>query len=84
MKASLVFKKIGNEIVTVELKNGIILNGLVIKIDSYMNLYLKHVKRSIKGKNSTLIPTISIRGTKIRYIILPNWINFDHLLGENP
>ena len=51
MKINVIFKKIKNEIITIELKNGIILNGSIEHVDSYMNIYLKHVKRScIKEK----------------------------------
>mmetsp|Transcript_27421 Transcript_27421/g.53489 ORF Transcript_27421/g.53489 Transcript_27421/m.53489 type:complete len:88 (+) Transcript_27421:41-304(+) len=80
----ILFKKIINEFVTIELKNGIILNGSIVKIDSFMNIYLKNAKRSLLGKNSVLIPAISIRGAKIRYIILPNWVNLDSVFNKSP
>lgn len=83
MKIKSLFKELKNEIVTVELKNGIILNGLIVNVDSYMNVYLKHVKRSIKGKISNIIPTISVRGSRIRFIILPDWVNFDIVLKKS-
>jgi len=83
MRIKKIFKKIINESVTVELKNGTIIHGFLIKIDTYMNLYLKNAKRASNGRNSILIPTVSIRGTKIRYIVLPNWLNFDSIFSDN-
>jgi small nuclear ribonucleoprotein D1 len=83
MKITAIFKKIKNEIITIELKNGIILNGSVENVDPYMNIYLKHVKRTFKGKNSNIIPTISVRGSRIRFIILPDWINFDNVFKKD-
>ena len=40
-------KKILNEAVTIELKNGVIIYGLLTRFDKSMNLYLKNVKKSV-------------------------------------
>nr|UXY87117.1 small nuclear ribonucleoprotein D1 [Cryptomonas sp.] len=80
MKIRLIFEKITNEIITVELKNGVTIHGRIFSSDKYMNIYLKKAKRSVIPELPLNIESISIRGNMIRYIILPIWINFDSIL----
>ena len=37
-----------------------------------MNTHLKAVKMTIKGRNPVSLDTLSVRGSNIRYIILPD------------
>ena len=80
MYISLIFNKITNEMITVELKNGIILHGVLLNSDKYMNIYLKKVKKTDICKFDLNLENVSIRGNMIRYVILPVWINFDSIL----
>lgn len=82
MKIGIFLKKVINELITVELKNGMIIYGTLFKYDKSMNLYLKDVKKSFSKEKSIFFESISIRGSMIRYIILPNWLNLDLLLLE--
>ena len=82
MKIPFFLKKILNEIITVELKNGVTLYGTLCKFDKSMNLYLKNVKKSLKKEKTVYFDSVSIRGSMVRYIILPNWINLDLILTE--
>ena len=80
MNLSIVFNRIINEIITVELKNGIILHGTLVHSDKLMNLYLKKVKKTNNSAFNLNLESISIRGNTIRYVILPIWTNFDSIL----
>jgi len=82
MKILQFFKKLLNEFITIELKNGIIIYGTLFKFDKSMNLYLKNVKKSFNREKSVYFDSVSIRGTMVRYIILPNWVNLDLILSE--
>ena len=76
-------KKILNEAVTIELKNGVIIYGLLTRFDKSMNLYLKNVKKSVNQEKFFSFESICIRGSTIRYIIIPDWVNLDLILIEN-
>ena len=82
MKILHFLKKLLNEYITVELKNGIIIYGTLFKFDKSMNLYLKNVKKSFNREKSVYFDSVSIRGSMVRYIILPNWVNLDLILSE--
>ncbi len=66
-----------NEIITIELKNGVMISGVVVKIDSKMNIYLKNAKKILDIRNFNIFENICIRGSKIRLIVLPKCFNFD-------
>ena len=83
MKIPFFLKKILNEIITVELKNGVTVYGTLCKFDKSMNLYLRHVKKCLSKSKSIYFESISIRGSMVRYIILPDWLNLDLILTEN-
>jgi small nuclear ribonucleoprotein D1 len=82
MNLNLIFKKILNETITVELKNETLIYGTLIKFDKSMNLYLKNVKKSFPNQKSIFFASVSIRGSIVRYIIIPDWINLDLILLE--
>ena len=48
-----------------------------------MNTHMKQVKMTLKGKNPVMLDTLSIRGSNIRYYILPDSINLDTLLVDD-
>lgn len=79
MKLKILFKAIINEIITIELKNGTFINGLIVEIDKNMNMYFKHAKRTQSRGKTILLDEISVRGNKIRYIVLPTWFNLDSI-----
>nr|UXY86700.1 small nuclear ribonucleoprotein D1 [Cryptomonas paramecium] len=68
-----------NEMITIELKNGLILHGVMLNADKRMNIYLKKVKKTNFSKINLEIESMSIRGSSIKYIILPIWTNFDSI-----
>ena len=84
MKLNSFLKKILNESITIELKSGAVVYGILTKFDKSMNLFLKNVKKSISTQKSINFESISIRGSTIRYIILPEWFNLDLILIEIP
>eukprot|EP00200_Dunaliella_tertiolecta_P001939 CAMPEP_0202352414 /NCGR_PEP_ID=MMETSP1126-20121109/8622_1 /ASSEMBLY_ACC=CAM_ASM_000457 /TAXON_ID=3047 /ORGANISM="Dunaliella tertiolecta, Strain CCMP1320" /LENGTH=157 /DNA_ID=CAMNT_0048944633 /DNA_START=328 /DNA_END=802 /DNA_ORIENTATION=+ len=74
--------KLANETVQVELKNGSVVQGTVTGVDMAMNTHLKSVKLTAKGKNPVSLDHLSIRGSTIRYYILPDSLNLDTLLVD--
>eukprot|EP00628_Pelagophyceae_sp_CCMP2097_P038673 CAMPEP_0184245830 /NCGR_PEP_ID=MMETSP0977-20130417/1651_1 /TAXON_ID=483370 /ORGANISM="non described non described, Strain CCMP2097" /LENGTH=157 /DNA_ID=CAMNT_0026551133 /DNA_START=132 /DNA_END=602 /DNA_ORIENTATION=+ len=83
MKLVRFLMKLNNETVTVELKNGTVVQGTVAGVDVSMNTYLKNVALTAKGKNAVKYDTLSIRGSNIRYYILPDSLNLDTLLVDD-
>ena len=75
--------KLNNETVTIELKNGTVVQGTIAGVDISMNTYLRNVKSTIKGKNPVRHDFLSIRGNNIRYYILPDSLNLDALLVDD-
>lgn len=67
-----------NESVTIELKNGSIIQGAVtgffifyeiylIGVDGSMNIHLKAAKLTVRNKDPLRLDNISVRGNTIRY-----------------
>eukprot|EP01100_Stratorugosa_tubuloviscum_P001521 TRINITY_DN1336_c0_g1_i1.p1 TRINITY_DN1336_c0_g1~~TRINITY_DN1336_c0_g1_i1.p1 ORF type:complete len:113 (+),score=33.30 TRINITY_DN1336_c0_g1_i1:126-464(+) len=83
MKLIRFLMKLNNETVTVELKNGSVVNGTIYGVDVSMNTHLRNVKLTLKGKNPINLETLSIRGNNIRYFILPDSLNLDTLLVDD-
>merc|ERR1719265_568205 len=73
--------KLSSETVQIELKNGTRVQGVIVGVDLAMNTHLKALK--ILSKNSELIKAdhMTIRGSHIRYVIIPDSINIDSLLA---
>lgn len=71
------------ETVTIELKNGTVVTGSVSNVDPNMNCHLTRVKMTMKGKSAEALDSLSIRGSTIRYIILPDSVNLDTLLVDD-
>ncbi|KAF0981375.1 hypothetical protein FDP41_012185 [Naegleria fowleri] len=74
--------KLSGESVTIELKNGTVVAGTIVGVDMSMNTHLKAVKMTLKGKNPVSLEHMSVRGSNIRYVILPESINLDNLLQD--
>eukprot|EP00047_Mylnosiga_fluctuans_P001833 m.222087 g.222087 ORF g.222087 m.222087 type:complete len:122 (+) comp10709_c0_seq1:57-422(+) len=85
MKLVRFLMKISHETVTIELKNGTIVEGTVNGVDVAMNTHLKAVKMTVKGKEKVSLETLSIRGNQIRHFILPDSLPLDtYLVDDTP
>ncbi|KAI5963941.1 smd1 [Candida margitis] len=71
-----------NQPVTVELKNGNIINGTLLSCTPSMNLNLKNVKLQQKYQDPILLQYINVRGNQIRQILLPEDLNIDSVLEK--
>jgi small nuclear ribonucleoprotein D1 len=74
--------KLKNETVTIELKNGTIVVGSVYGVDIKMNTFLQNVKMTVKDRNPITLDQLTLRGSSIRYVILPETLQLDALLVE--
>ncbi|EKE40459.1 LSM domain containing protein [Entamoeba nuttalli P19] len=85
MKLVRFLMRLTNEVVTIELKSGAILTGTIVGVDNYMNVHLKVVKMTQKGKNPINLDQSTVRGNTIRNIILPESLNLDtYLVDDTP
>ncbi|RVX69905.1 putative small nuclear ribonucleoprotein Sm D1 [Exophiala mesophila] len=90
MKLVRFLMKCANESVTIELKNGTIVSGTITSVSPQMNTALRAVKMTLKNHASSSSPgetvqldTINIRGSTIRYFILPDSLPLDTLLIDD-
>jgi len=82
MKLVKFLMKMKNETVTIELKNGTVVVGTIEGVDIKMNVHLKLVKMTIKGKTPVSLENFSIRGNNIRHIVLPDYLPIETLLVD--
>lgn len=82
--------KCANETVTIELKNGTIIHGTITSVSPQMNTSLRAVKMTTKSKHlpgspseTIALDTINVRGSTIRYFILPDSLPLDTLLVDD-
>ena len=82
--------KCANESVTIELKNGTIVSGTITSVSPQMNTALRAVKMTTKNRANPTAPgdtinldTINLRGSTIRYYILPDSLPLDTLLIDD-
>jgi len=75
--------KLNNESVTIELKNGTVINGTITGVDMSMNTHLKTVRLTMRNRDPVPLDSLSIRGNTIRYYILPDSIPLDTLLIDD-
>jgi small nuclear ribonucleoprotein D1 len=75
--------KLVNETVTIELKNGTVVQGTVIGVDINMNTHLKTVKLTLKKKNPIMMEHLTIRGNNIRLFLLPDSLPLETLLADD-
>ncbi|EON68895.1 small nuclear ribonucleoprotein D1 [Coniosporium apollinis CBS 100218] len=83
MKLVRFLMKCANETVTIELKNGTIIHGTIASVSPQMNTALRTVKMTPKGRDPVSLDTINIRGSTIRYFILPDSLPLDTLLIDD-
>jgi len=62
---------------------GTILHGTITSISPQMNTALRAVKMTPKGRDTINLDTINIRGSTIRYYILPDSLPLDRLLIDD-
>ena len=75
--------KCQNETVTVELKNGTIVNGTITSVSPLMNVALRAVKYTPKNRDTVTLDTMTVRGSTVRYIILPDSLPLETLLIDD-
>merc|ERR1712196_42379 len=73
--------KLTAETVHVELKNGAIVQGTIVGVDLAMNTHIKTLKLITKTSDILKADHMTIRGSHIRYVIIPDSINIDTLLA---
>merc|ERR1719517_8952 len=83
MKLTRFLTKMVNEAVTMELKNGTNIQGTITGVDMSMNTHLKGVKVTVRHKNPVQMSYLSIRGSNIRYFILPDHADLNYLLIDD-
>ncbi|KAK6382362.1 uncharacterized protein PV06_03550 [Exophiala oligosperma] len=90
MKLVRFLMKCANETVTIELKNGTIVHGTITSVSPQMNTALRAVKMTPRNRANASVPgetisldTINIRGSTIRYFILPDSLPLDTLLIDD-
>uniref|UniRef100_A0A914HKD0 Small nuclear ribonucleoprotein Sm D1 n=1 Tax=Globodera rostochiensis TaxID=31243 RepID=A0A914HKD0_GLORO len=83
MKLVRFLMKLSHESVTIELKNGTQVSGAIQGVDVAMNIHLRSVKMTVRGREQIGLDTLSIRGNNIRYIVLPDSIPLDTLLIDD-
>ncbi|KAK5113505.1 mRNA splicing protein smd1 [Meristemomyces frigidus] len=83
MKLVRFLMKCTNETVTIELKTGAIINGTIASVSPQMNTNLRAAKMTPKGGVQISLDQISVRGSEIRYFILPDSLPLDTLLVDD-
>ncbi|KAE9554214.1 hypothetical protein FO519_002578 [Halicephalobus sp. NKZ332] len=83
MKLVRFLMKLTRETVTIELKNGTQVQGTILGVDVAMNMHLRNVKMTVKGRDQITLDALSIRGNNIRYIVLPDALGLDQLLVDD-
>ena len=83
MKLVRVLMKLATETVTLELKDGTVVQGTIFGVDINMNIHLKTVKVTYKKKNPILMDHLTIRGNNLRLVILPESLPLDTLLIDD-
>lgn len=68
---------------TIELKNGTVLQGTVVGVDATMNCHLRKVKVTVRGKAPKSVQILSVRGSTMRAWLLPESLNLDALLVDD-
>lgn len=80
MKLVRFLQKLANETVVLETKNDMSIQGTVVGVDMSMNTHLKNVKVTRKNQSAIGMDHLTVRGSSVRYVILPDSIPLDTLL----
>ena len=75
--------QLSHQTVTMELKNGAQVHGTITGVDVAMNTHLRAVKMTMKNGDAVNLETISIRGSNIRYYILPDDLQLEKYLTHD-
>merc|ERR1711970_998588 len=75
--------KLSHESIIIELKTGAVIQGTVSGVENSMNMHMKNVKLTSNGRQEKSLETMTIRGSNIRFVILPEQLALDNLLIEN-
>ena len=59
------------------------MHGTILSVDVKMNTALRTVKMTIRNRDPISLDTINIRGSTIRYFILPDSLPLDTLLIDD-
>ena len=62
---------------------GTIIHGTITSVSPQMNAALRNVKMTARGQDPLPLDTINVRGSTIRYIILPDSLPLDTLLIDD-
>merc|ERR1711976_240716 len=73
-------QKLFNETLQIDLKNGTIIQGTLVGLDTVMNCHIKSAIIISLNGSTDKVDVITIRGNQLRSIILPERINIDTLL----
>ncbi|KAH9600564.1 LSM domain [Trypanosoma melophagium] len=68
--------------VEVELMNASVVSGEVVFVEPNMNTHLRHAKITARGANPVMADTYMVRGSSIRYVILPEALNTEEVLKK--
>ena len=83
MKLVRFLMRLANETLVLELKNGTVVHGTIVGVDVAMNTHMKNVKVTVKHSNPVSMDHLTIRGSNIRYFILPDSLPLDTLLIDD-
>ena len=64
-------------------KPGTVVHGTILNVDVKMNTALRAVKMTIRNRDPISLDTINVRGSTIRYFILPDSLPLDTLLIDD-
>ncbi|KAL9043912.1 MAG: hypothetical protein Q9214_002915 [Letrouitia sp. 1 TL-2023] len=73
----------GSSLLTQFAPTGTILTGTVTSVSPQMNTALRAVKMTPKGRDTVTLDTINLRGSTIRFFILPDSLPLDTLLIDD-
>jgi len=76
-------QKLANETVVLETKSDMSVQGTVVGVDMSMNTHLKNVKVTRKGQSPISMDHLTVRGSTVRYVLLPDSIPLDTLLIDD-
>jgi small nuclear ribonucleoprotein D1 len=82
MKLVRFLKKLKGEVVRIETKEKSTIEGKIDCVEKTMNIRMTKAKIH-RGKDILEVPSHTVRGTSIRYIILPDELSLDPLLVDD-